>query len=582
MKISNSIYLSLAALLGFAACDKEAELQDPETGNLVNIEFSASMDAADNDSPLSKTMLSAGWDFANGNTDVCGVKFTGNEAISVFGSNGEGVRFANKTPGDNFNVPTAIFAGDIQESSGYFALYPYNKPATLSGNVISTVLPDIQSPVQWNSFDEAAAVSVAYTSNSDRNFRFKNATAMLVFWTTDDLKSFSMETLDGTPLAGKFSVSVPKDGSALAVSGGTSNKVTLMGNINTNQAYFLNVLPAKIKAGNLKLTYTHKDGKVVSRIVDKPVEFKTGVCTRLRQIYTGYAYVFQNQDGEPVYRPYPYNSFGDVWLCWAPSLDLCGLPLQRFAYFEDANGNKCYPGDNFEVNQNMQGDIIFRPVYADRDRMINFHDASGNLLTSFPVNTKYPNPADYGIPTLNLRGWIDSDDNVLSDRFISNMGDDIDVYPYYKEPVVIQDLTIELNSAASYVWQNDDVFVFRFQHDSKPGANIYTDDLLILSDINNNPYSLLSIFSLGYHGQGGLFDCDNSNFSYTDYDDYYMPDCELLQISKDVMVEARVCKHSATGTTSVSISWSDGNKMFESSYEILTPGDLFVRWTRSE
>lgn len=558
-------------------------MQEPVTGNLVNIQFSASMDAADNASALSKTMLYDGWNFANGNTDVCGVNFTGNEAISVFGSNGEGARFANRTPGNNYNIPTAIFAGDIQESSGYFALYPYNKAATLSGNVISTVLPDIQAPMPFESFDEAAAVSVAYTSNTDRNFRLKNATAMLVFWSTDDLKSFSFETIDGTPLAGKFSVSVPKDGSALSVSGGTTNKVTLMGNINTNQAYFLNVLPAKIKAGNLKLTYTHKDGKVISRIVDKPVEFKVGVCARLGQINTGYSYVFLNKDGMPVYRSNPYNSYGDVWFCWFPDLETAGIPIEKFAYWEDENGNQITPGQALlDAVAYSDHDIFVRPVYANRDRMINFHDASGKLLTSVPVNTNYPDPADYGIPTLNFRGWADADNNLLSNFFTSNMGDDIDAYPYYKEPEVIQEGSIEVNSAASYIWQDDDIFVFKFTHNSKPGITVFEDNFLILSDIDNNVFSMLSIYGFGY-GDAAFVNwltCDDSNFNYWDYADYTKPDCELLNISDGVEVEARVCKHSATGTTSVSISWSAGNKEYKSSYEIDTPRDLFVRLGR--
>ena len=154
----------IAGLLTFISCVDE--LSSPETMVPEGVaSFTATVDGAD-----TKTVL-------DGNIS----KWAGEESIQVVGQNGT-YKFSASVSGSSTK---AVFSFDDEgkyNETEVMAVYPYG-----SGNyggdfdnkkVSGVVIPSVQNAVA-GSYDPAAAVAMAYTTNS--SLQFKNAVALLKF-----------------------------------------------------------------------------------------------------------------------------------------------------------------------------------------------------------------------------------------------------------------------------------------------------------------------------------------------------------------------------------------------------------------
>ena len=122
------------------------------------MEFRAGIDA------VSRTVL----------TENNKVEWEADDAISLFDSDSNN-KFTTLTSG-----PSVTFTGTAQDNLGtYYALYPYNEKATISGSEITTTLSAEQTALE-GSFAKMLNPSVA-KSGSDKTLAFKNACAVVKF-----------------------------------------------------------------------------------------------------------------------------------------------------------------------------------------------------------------------------------------------------------------------------------------------------------------------------------------------------------------------------------------------------------------
>ena len=108
------------------SCTKEEIISDINSSSAekVKLEFKAGIDA------MSRTVL----------TTNNFVEWEAGDAISLFDSNGNN-KFTTSTGGSS-----VTFTGSAQDNlETYYALYPYNANAVLSGSVITTMLPAEQT-----------------------------------------------------------------------------------------------------------------------------------------------------------------------------------------------------------------------------------------------------------------------------------------------------------------------------------------------------------------------------------------------------------------------------------------------------
>ena len=154
----------IAGLLTFISCVDELSSPEAMVPEVV-ASFTATVDGAD-----TKTVL-------DGNIS----KWAGEESIQVVGQNGT-YKFSASVSGSSTK---AVFSFDDEgkyNETEVMAVYPYG-----SGNyggdfenkkVSGVVIPSVQNAVV-GSYDPAAAVAMAYTTNS--SLQFKNAVALLKF-----------------------------------------------------------------------------------------------------------------------------------------------------------------------------------------------------------------------------------------------------------------------------------------------------------------------------------------------------------------------------------------------------------------
>ncbi len=213
--ITKYVLLAGAALL--SACDMEYEELNYSSSysGIGAVSFNATMDGS---ASLSKSYLQKG-------DDKWDVLFEKSDSVSVFTLDGVKSGFGITDLSKDSKV--AVFSGDIKESEGYYALYPKGY-CLLDGNTIHASLPSEQSARYFNgeyTYCNGASISVAYTTDSDKSFHFSNVTALLRMSTSKGkLNKITLETMDGTPIAGDFCIDM--DGGKIAsVYGGNLSKI---------------------------------------------------------------------------------------------------------------------------------------------------------------------------------------------------------------------------------------------------------------------------------------------------------------------------------------------------------------------
>lgn len=256
----------------FYSCSKEEisnENNSSSDAAKVKMEFKSGID------PFSRTVLVTGNE----------VNWEENDAISLFDQNSNN-KFITSTGGES-----VIFTGSAKDNQNtYYALYPYDADATISGNEITTTLPAKQT-ARAGSFANNLNPSVA-KSGSDKTLIFKNACALVKFTLqysgSNKITKVMFRGNSGEALAGKLLVQVNDATPLTAVESEISTEVILsddQGFENQKDYYFV-VAPSELKNG-ITLVLYDANGMEWKRSSNKPVTLKSGHILNLDKIEPG-------------------------------------------------------------------------------------------------------------------------------------------------------------------------------------------------------------------------------------------------------------------------------------------------------
>ena len=227
--------LGMAALFAAASCSVENMDENPVSGiRKVAMTFNA-------ESPSAGTKTSIDPDAGNA------VYWTAGDAISVFPTGGGNEKFVLEGEGGS---ASGSFTGEAAPNAApYYALYPYDASATLSGTTINATLPSTQYSTTAGTFDTMLAPAVAVSDDSN-NLSFSHVAGLLELNFTNldgTIKEIQLKAAES--MAGAYTVSMSGDtfSAASASSGESPVSVRLAardgGNLAENGPYYLVLLP---------------------------------------------------------------------------------------------------------------------------------------------------------------------------------------------------------------------------------------------------------------------------------------------------------------------------------------------------
>lgn len=241
MKQMNLILGGAVCILALA-CTKEAPVVQETPVKLVPITFAV-------DNQATKTSL----DYDNEKA----VNWTDGDRVAIFDNNG------GKVENQSFEVANDKIEAMVHDgATKFYALYPYNASATISGNVVvTTYIPSEQTAVT-GSFGNNVNVAVAYTTTSEKSLSFKNTCALLKFTVEmDDVQSITITANGDYPMSGRSSITY-SDGIVTKVSCEGSHSVTLTGPLTNGSTYFVAVAP-QTYTGGIFMMIVRTDGTVL-------------------------------------------------------------------------------------------------------------------------------------------------------------------------------------------------------------------------------------------------------------------------------------------------------------------------------
>ncbi len=310
------------------SCAKEEVTSDTDSSSSVEkvkMEFKAGIDA------MSRTVL----------TTNNFVEWEAGDAISLFDSNNN--EFTTSTGG-----ASVTFTGLAQDNlETYYALYPYNANATLSGSVIATTLPSEQTALA-GSFANMLNPSVA-KSGSDKTLAFKNACAVVKFTLqytgNNNITKVMFSGNGGEALAGTIHIDALSDNPSAAVETEfAETEVTLNGGFTSGSTYYFVTAPAVLSRG-LTITFYDENGNEWKRIGTNGSELKAGHLLNLGTITPG------------EFKKVMHISSVDDLLNWAQSEDRLTTDVVLDADI-DMNGQAWTSvGSSMSSNEGYSGDF---------------------------------------------------------------------------------------------------------------------------------------------------------------------------------------------------------------------------------
>lgn len=174
-------------------------------------------------------------------------------------------------------------------AASFYAVYPANSEATISGSVINTVIPNEQIAVP-NSFGNGSNVSVAYTTSEDNRLSFKNVGALLKFTLTDnDVVSVKVLGNNNEKISGKADIDYNSgnptvSASEVSVTLRNADKSALSANV----PYYIVVAPATFSRG-ITLVMTKSDNTFATKQTSASVSLTRNSIKNLGNI-SGSAY----------------------------------------------------------------------------------------------------------------------------------------------------------------------------------------------------------------------------------------------------------------------------------------------------
>ena len=263
--ILSGVILGLVVII--SSCSKEVDDEVSGTSK-VRMEFRAGIDA------VSRTVL----------TENNKVEWEADDAISLFDSDSNN-KFTTLTSG-----PSVTFTGTAQDNLGtYYALYPYNEKATISGSEMTTTLSAEQTALE-GSFAKMLNPSVA-KSGSDKTLAFKNACAVVKFTLqytgNNNITKVMFSGNGGEALAGTIHIDALSDNPSAAVETEfAETEVTLNGGFTSGSTYYFVTAPAVLSRG-LTITFYDENGNEWKRIGTNRSELKAGHLLNLGTITPG-------------------------------------------------------------------------------------------------------------------------------------------------------------------------------------------------------------------------------------------------------------------------------------------------------
>lgn len=226
----STLLLTGSLFLIMAACSEDEQMNMPQSEK-VGMKFSAGAEAA------TRTIL----------TDGNKVNWETDDAISLFDPQSNNNRFTTSESGSS-----VTFTGTaISDEGNYYALYPYNENATISGSIITTTLP-AQQTARAGSFASMLNPSVA-VADENKNLHFKNTCALIKFTLESGNNNISKITLrgnNGEPLAGTLSIdatqSVP---SANIQTEDAATTLEMTGTFESGATYYFVAAPGTLSNG---------------------------------------------------------------------------------------------------------------------------------------------------------------------------------------------------------------------------------------------------------------------------------------------------------------------------------------------
>lgn len=298
-----AIKFSLLAVAAMAAvsCAKEITPEINETPeanpNLVEITLTATGESDEETKAVFSGYPKIAWE--------------GNEEISLLGTN-----TGNQKLTANGKGHQTTFTGyaDVTDEA-YYAVYPYdaNVSLTADGKLSNVTVPAIQTATA-GSFDPKAYIAVAKSTDKESLY-FKAVGAFVKFKLEDaeNVKSVTMVSNSGANMACSATVVMNENGGVSHgspyVDGTASSSVKMVGDFQTDKAYFMVVRPQPY-TGGVTLYIEYKDGTVLSRTGESSL-FESGKARNyIRNLNT-----LQKKDFKPVTDLYSlYNMGYDITL----------------------------------------------------------------------------------------------------------------------------------------------------------------------------------------------------------------------------------------------------------------------------
>lgn len=293
-----AIKFSLLAVAAMAAvsCAKEITPETNETPevnpNLVEITLTATGESDEETKAVFSSYPKIAWE--------------GNEEISLLGTN-----TGNQKLTANGKGHQTTFTGyaDVTDET-YYAVYPYdaNVSLTADGKLSNVTVPAIQTATA-GSFDPKAYIAVAKSTDKESLY-FKAVGAFVKFKLEDaeNVKSVTMVSNSGANMACSATVVMNENGGVSHgspyVDGTASSSVKMVGDFQTDKAYFMVVRPQPY-TGGVTFYIEYKDGTVLSRTGASAL-FESGMARNyIRNLNT-----LQKKDFKPVTDLYTLFNMG--------------------------------------------------------------------------------------------------------------------------------------------------------------------------------------------------------------------------------------------------------------------------------
>ena len=261
-------FMALAAIAALSvSCDKEQTAGD---GQPSKVEMTFTSRAAGQSQVASGTKTA----LQNGEKVV----WTAGDAIGIFGNSGKAEQFALESI-DESDASVATFKGSALPAETYYAVYPYDADAELSGDAISAELPAVQTAVGDGTFAAGVNLSAAVAENG--NLQFENLCGLVTLTLSSvpegySLESVTLEGRNGEKISGEVSVSVPDLKAVAGENAGTS--VTLAaaeGSYLSAEAYVFTVIPATFSDG-IRVTFDYGEKGKAEIVTDQALTVNAG------------------------------------------------------------------------------------------------------------------------------------------------------------------------------------------------------------------------------------------------------------------------------------------------------------------